>query len=309
MKLGQPSLDQLRIFVAVAEEGSFNAAAKRMGRAISAISYGVAQLEGQLALTLFDREGSRRPVLTEAGRALLAEARSVLDRSDGLLAKAQSLHQGLEAELSLALDVMLPGEVIAQVLRDFATMFPTVALRLHIEALGAVAACVLDGDAGLAVAGPTIGEDPALERQVIGSVELVPVASPGHRLAKGRAEPGASREHLQLVLTDRSPLTEGREFAVLSPRSWRLADLSAKHALLREGIGWGNMPRHMVADDLAAGRLVLLDLPESPGADYSLTALWRRDMLLGPAASWMVDALQARLGECEGVEPSARGRG
>lgn len=307
MIVGQPSLDQLRIFLAVAEEGSFNAAAKRMGRAISAISYGISQMEAQLGLTLFDREGSRRPQLTEAGQAMLAEARAVADRADALTAKARSLHQGLEAELSLALDVMLPGEVIAHVLRDFAEMFPTVALRLHIEALGAVAACVLDGEAQLAVAGPTLGEDKALERQAIGSVELVPVAAPDHPLAQGSNAPGDSREHLQLVLTDRSPLTEGREFAVFSPRSWRLADLGAKHALLREGIGWGNMPRHLVRDDLAEGRLVELVLPEDPGADYTLTALWRRDMLPGPAASWMVDALRDRLGQCEVVEPSVRG--
>ena len=91
MKLGQPSLDQLRIFLAVAEEGSFHAAAKRQGRAISAISYGIGQLEAQLGLTLFAREGSRRPELTEAGRALLVEAKGVADRADGLLAKARSL--------------------------------------------------------------------------------------------------------------------------------------------------------------------------------------------------------------------------
>ena len=58
------------------------------------------------------------------------------------------------------------------------------------------------------------------------------------------------------MLTDRSPLTEGRDFSVVSPRSWRLADLGAKHMLLRQGLGWGNMPRHLVADDLASGRLV-----------------------------------------------------
>jgi hypothetical protein len=50
------------------------------------------------------------------------------------------------------------------------------------------------------------------------------------------------------VLTDRAPLTGGREYSVFSPRAWRLADLGAKHALLKEGIGWDNMPRHMVAE-------------------------------------------------------------
>jgi DNA-binding transcriptional LysR family regulator len=100
---------------------------------------------------------------------------------------------------------------------------------------------------------------------------------------------------LQLVLTDRSVLTEGREFSVVSPRTWRLADLGAKHALLLEGIGWGNMPLHTVADEIRQGRLVRLALPENPPVDYGLHALWRKDSRPGPATSWMLDTLAERL--------------
>ncbi len=300
MKLGEPTLDQLRIFIAVAEHGSFGGAAKAMGRAVSAVSYGIAQLEAQLGLSLFDREGSRRPVLTAAGEGLLAEARGIADGADALLAKARSLHAGQEPSLTLVVDVMVSGEVTAHVLGEFRRMFPTCALTLRIEGLGAVAACVIDGGADLAIGGPVIGDQPALERQAIGEIDLIPVAAPHHPLARakdhGRVAPGESRRHLQLVLTDRSPLTEGREFSVLSPLTWRLGDLGAKHSLLKEGLGWGNMPRAMVADDLASGALVELDLPEKPGAHYRLSAMWRRDTRLGPAASWLVDAFRAGLG-------------
>ncbi|MEM8726060.1 MAG: LysR family transcriptional regulator [Pseudomonadota bacterium] len=296
MRLGDPSLDQLRIFLAVVEEGSFGGAARAMGRAVSAISYGIAQLEQQLAVTLFAREGSRKPVLTEAGEGLLTEARAVTDRVDALLAKTRSLHAGLESSVSLVIDVMVPGEVTAKVLRDFRTMFPTVALSLNVEGLGAVAACLIDEDGDLAIGGPIIADHPALERQFVGTVELVPVAAPDHPLARVGVRPGESRKHLQLVLSDRSSLTEGREFSVLSPESWRLGDLGAKHSLLKEGLGWGNMPREMVAGDLAEGRLVELDLPEKPGEDaYRLSALWRRDTQLGPATSWLIDAYKTGL--------------
>src|SRR5690606_12847940 len=129
----------------------------------------------------------------------------------------------------------------------------------------------------------------------VGHVELTPVAAPGHPLARMEAiAPGETRHHLQLVLTDRSPLTEGRDFSVFSPQTWRLADLGAKHALLLEGIGWGNMPRHAIVDDLRAGRLVELSLPEAPPMLYPLHALWRKDVRPGPASSWMLDALVAR---------------
>ncbi|GMN12754.1 LysR family transcriptional regulator [Altererythrobacter sp. MTPC7] len=298
MKLADPTLDQIRIFLAVEEEGSFGGAARRMGRAVSAISYGIAQMEAQLGVALFAREGSRKPVLTDAGRGLLPEAQAIADRADALLAKTRSLHAGLESDIGLALDVMVPGEVTAHALREFRTLFPTVSLRLQVEALGAAAACLLDGQSELAIGGPVIGDHPELERQAIGEVELVPVAAPGHPLARGGIATGQSREHLQLVLSDRSSLTEGREFSVLSPRSWRLGDLGAKHALLKQGIGWGNMPRPMVADDLASGALVLLDLPEKPGAAYALNAIWRRDTRPGPATSWLIDTFRERLRGC-----------
>ncbi|MEM9310029.1 MAG: LysR family transcriptional regulator [Pseudomonadota bacterium] len=300
MKLGDPSLDHLRIFLAVVEHGSFGGAARAMGRAVSAISYGVAQLERQFAVTLFDREGSRKPVLTEAGEGLLAEARGVADGVDALLAKTQSLHAGLESSLGLVVDVMTPGEVTASVLREFRRMFPTVALTLNIEGLGAVVQCLMDDDAELAIGGPEVLDQPGLERQHVGEVDLIPVASPDHPLAQaiaqGTIEPGLLRQHLQLVLADRSTLTQGREFAVLSPLTWRLGDLGAKHSLLKEGLGWGNMPREMVAGDLESGRLIELDLPEKPGDHYTLSALWRRDTKLGPASSWLIDAFRDALG-------------
>jgi DNA-binding transcriptional LysR family regulator len=298
--VGSPTVDQLRIFLAVAEHGSFNQAGRKLGRALSVISYGVAALELQLGVKLFDREGSRRPVLTEPGRALLADARAVIDEVDGLMARARSVRQGLESELSLAVDVMVPGAIVAAILSEFQLTFPTVDLRLHVEALGAVAALVLDHSADLAVAGPDIIDLRELQRRALGSVKLVPVAAPGHPLAKLDPVPaGEARRHLQLVLTDRSPLTEGKEFSVLSPRTWRLADLGAKHALLREGIGWGNMPLHRVAGEIAEGRLVKLDLPENPPVDYRLHALWRKDSSPGPAASWMLEALEQRLASAD----------
>lgn len=300
VKLGDPTLDQLRIFIAVAEQGSFGGAARASGRAVSAISYGIGQLEAQLAVSLFDREGSRRPVLTEAGEGLLTEARGVVDRIDALLAKARSLHAGLESSVGLVLDVMVPGDATASVLGGFRQVFPTVSLTLNIEGLGAVAEHVLEKRSQLAIGGPVIADHPALERQVIGEVELVPVAAPRHPLAAADVAPGESRRHLQLVLADRSSLTEGREFSVLSPLTWRLGDLGAKHSLLKEGLGWGNMPRHQVAEDISAGRLCELDLPEKPGASYPLSAIWRRDDRLGPATSWLIDAFRDRLARCEG---------
>ena len=294
--IGSPNLDQLQVFLAVVDEGSFAAAARKMNRAVSAISYAISNLEAQLGLVLLAREGSRKPVLTEAGQAILPDARLITADLQTLRARALGLHSGLEPEVSVALDVMIPLDQVAGLLREFQETYPTVDLRLHVEALGGVAALLLDGRAQLGISGPAVTEHPDLERIDAGALLLVPVASPDHPLARaGKLSPGAVRAHLQLVLTDRSKLTEGRDFTVASPRTWRLADLGAKLELLREGIGWGNMPLGMVEDDLAHGRLVRLQMSDDIGGPYRLSAFWRRDDPPGPATKWLLDSLVRRL--------------
>jgi len=292
---GTPTLDQLRIFLAIVDSGSFAAAGRKLNRAVSVISYGIANLEAQLGLTLFEREGTRKPQLTVAGRALLADARAVAHGIDGLRARVKGLLDGLEAEVDLAVDVMLPAERLGAVLRAFAVEFPTVQLRLHVEALGAVTAMVLDGRAMIGISGPlAIGAD-GVECVAAGSVALVPVAAPDHPLGRmERIPPGAGRDYTQLVLTDRSRATEGQDYSVMSPKTWRLADLGAKHALLREGVGWGNMPLPIVDADLAAGALVRLAMPDHPGGTYRFAGVWRRDIPPGPAAAWLLEQFVER---------------
>ena len=299
---GTPTFDQLRIFLAVVETGSFAGAGRRLNRATSVISYGIANLEAQLGLSLFDRQGTRKPRLTVAGQAVLAEARSIGQGVDGLRAKVRGLLQGLEAQVDLAVDVMLPSAWLGEALRAFYEEFPTVALNLHVEALGAVTALVLQRKAVIGISGPLAADMPGIENVIVGSVPLIPVASPDHPLAKEDAlHPGMGRDHVQLVLTDRSPLSEGRDFAVVSPHTWRLADLGAKRALLREGIGWGNMPKPMVEDDLRTGKLVKLAMPDETGVSYRMSGIYRSDSPPGPAATWLLERFvkvgQERQGE------------
>ncbi|RON40145.1 LysR family transcriptional regulator [Pseudomonas frederiksbergensis] len=287
---GTPTLDQLRVFLTVVEVGSFAAAARKLHRATSVVSYSIANLELQLGVSLFDRQTTRKPQLTEAGRTVLAEARTIASGIHGLRAKVKGLLQGLEAEVHVVLDVMLPAERVVDALKSFREAFPTVALHLHMEALGAVTQLVINRGAIIGVSGPMNEGIDGIERIAVGSVELIPVAAPNHPLASHDANtPGAGREMTQLVLSDRSQLTKDKDFAVLSNRTWRLADLGAKHMLLREGIGWGNMPAAMVKEDLDSGRLVHLKMPEYQSGIYSFEAIYRTDLPPGPAAQWLIE--------------------
>src|SRR6476660_3530318 len=98
---GTPTFDQLRVFLAVVDVGSFAGAARQLNRATSVISYTVTNLEAQLGIVLFERDSTRRPQLTGEGRALLAEARNVALGFNRLRAKAKGLLQGLESEVHI----------------------------------------------------------------------------------------------------------------------------------------------------------------------------------------------------------------
>jgi DNA-binding transcriptional LysR family regulator len=287
---GSPTFDQLKVLLAVHDAGSFAAAARRLNRATSAVTYAIDNLETLLDVKLFDRVATRKPQLTEAGRAVLAEACNVTRRIDLLRATVKGLQQGLEAEISLVVDVMLPTARLVDALQAFQAAFPTVALRLYVEALGAVTQRLLDRTALIGVSGGLEVTAEGIEKIGIGGVRLVPVAAPLHPLGRqGKHGPGAAREHTQLVLTDRSTLTEGQDYGVVALNTWRLADLGAKHALLLAGVGWGAMPEPVVRGDIAAGRLVALDLPDWRAVTYGLNAIYRTDTPPGPAAKWLIE--------------------
>jgi DNA-binding transcriptional LysR family regulator len=295
-----PSSDQVLVFLAVVDHGSFSAAARHLQRAQSAVTYAIQQLECDLAVSLFDRSGGR-PVLTAQGAALLKHARRIAHEIAAMQRRARSLLQGEEPELRLVVESMFPMPRLLGVIKGFTQAFPLVTLRLFCETLGAAAERVIDRSCTIGIAGPIgVGIDD-LASIPVGAIARVPVAAPDHPLAqwKGEIPADALADHVQLVTTDRSALTQDQEFGVLSPVTWRLTDLGAKHAMILAGLGWGSLPRHMVETDLREKRLVEL-YPTGPGGSHwqsslPIFAIHRTDAELGPSARDMLSRLKTAL--------------
>lgn len=288
------SLDYLRTFVAAADHRSFSAAGRSLGRAQSVVSQTIANLEGQLGVTLFDRLG-RYPQLTLHGTNLLADARHIVTAADTLKAKARSFSAGLEAELSFVVDVMFPQPCFVGAVSHFKKQFPSTPLRLHVEALGRVAQLVLEGRCSLGITGTLPFLPPGLTAELLFSEQIVTVVAPGSPLAS-KAGPVPLRDVLnetQLVLTDRSSLTDGVDYGVQGKNIWRLSDLGAKLAFLRAGLGWGHMPRWLVNADLEEGRLLRIEL-EGPSAGLMpFQAVFPSDRMPGPAGRWLLERFRS----------------
>jgi DNA-binding transcriptional LysR family regulator len=299
------SLDQLRTFIAAVDEGSFSAAARKLNRVQSAVSSWISGLEDQFGVVLFDRSG-RFPKLTAEGVLLLADARSIVSGVATMKARARLMASGLETELSVVIDVFFPTAVLSATARAFASRFPLTPLRLFVEGMGAGYQPVIEGRCGLGALSTIPVAFPTLVSERLGEVPLVAVASPSHPLAQltHRIPRHEMAKHLQLVLTDRSDLMSGRDFGVVAPSTWRLADLSTKYAFLKDGIGWGGMPLHMVEKDIASGSLVVLNADDVPPGGYLLTmsAYHRTSDPPGPAGRWLIDHLKDSWEQPSGVK-------
>ena len=295
--IGKLSLDQLRVLITIADTGSFSAAGRKLRRAQSAISQIVAALEAAQGVVLFDRSG-HRPKLTEIGDVLVAQARLVLASAARFEAVAANTCAGLEPELALAIDPLVPTAPLIDSLRAMGIAFPDLPVSFSTEGLGGSLRRLRSGSAALAICLllPNVPEDIAAFPLL--SIRMRAVCAPGHPLAVlGRT---ATRDdlapHVQLVLSD--PVDpSGPDYGLSSARLWRFVDLARRLDFLLAGFGWCRMPEHLVTDAIADGRLVWLDVEDDPTPQEGLPiyAAHRRDRQLGTAGRWLLDNLRQRL--------------
>ena len=289
------SLDQLRTFIAAADEGSFSAAGRRLRRAQSVVSQTLANLEGQLGVKLFDRSG-HLPVLTDQGRALLVDARAVAGDVDLLKARAKSLAGGLEPELSVAIDIMFPDAIFTGAVAAFQKEFPATLLRFDMES-SAVIEPVLEGRCAIGVVGSWAQIPPQLTHEVLLTIRVPMVVSAQHPLAThgGRIPNALLAEYIQISHLDPCDISVAvGAVRAKYPKMWRLSHFGAKLAFLRAGFGFGGMPLHTIEAELAKGTLVEIMPEDAPAGGHliEMRAVSRTDSPPGPAGRWFIDRLK-----------------
>lgn len=291
------TLDQLRVLVAIADTGSFSAAARRLQRVQSAVSQSVAALENTLRLQLFDRSG-RIPRVTEAGRALLEDARRVIEGAEALRARADAFVGGLEPSLTIAVDHFLPRAPGTRVLRELGARFPDLSLTILNEGASVVRRHLREGTADIAIFPFEMASADDLDAEFLVDIEMVPVAAAAHPLALAdrvltRAD---LTPHVQLVLTDRGA-TGTWSRGILGRRLWRFAELNTRLAFLLAGFGWCFMPRELVEPLLSSGGLRRLRIAGGDPFQIRLHSVRLRGRAPGIAARWATERLREVLAE------------
>lgn len=298
--IGSLTLDQLRVLVTIADTGSFSATGRQLGRVQSAISQTIATLENVQGVTLFDRSG-HRPSLTETGRVLVGQARAVLASAARFEAVALGTRAGLEPELVIAIDPLVPSAPLIASLSALGSTFPTLPVSFSTEGLGGSLRRLRSDSAsiGICLLLPSVPDDIAAYPLL--RVGMQAVVAPTHPLAAlavlGRPATQADLEpHVQLVLSD--PVDPASEnYGVSGARLWRFVDLGRRMDFLLGGFGWCRMPEHLVAGPIASGSLVALQIDDDPTPREGLTiyAAHKRSHTLGHAGRWLLDDLRQRL--------------
>ena len=287
--------DNVQVFLAVLDHGSFSAAARALRRVPSAVSMAIANLEAELHLALFDRSG-REPQPTPAARSLEPQARLLAAQLQQLQVQALALTQGLENRLTLAIAPELLAAPWSAPLATLAQDYP----QLEVEVLAApqddALALLHSGRAQLAL----VFERPSLDGregfQEVANETMVAVIAPAHPALTGAG--GRLREdHLR---TTRQIVVAGRDLATRDPRFefarhvWRTDNALAALSLITAGLGWGWLPRNFARPHVAAGALVEIPFENlSNGLDLWVDVVWSRERPLGLGAQRFV-ALIAR---------------
>lgn len=285
------SLNQLRDFIQVAEVGSFSAAARTCGKAQSAVSTSVSNLEIELGVALFDRQG-KYPVLTPEACTLLREAKQIIISCKEFTDRALTFGEGVDAVLSLAVDEIVPHDSLMDLLDKFGEQFPDTEIELLYGVLGDIGTMVAEGRADIGIMVPVNWPDHFISSRLVSHISFIPVASPEHPLAEiSHPKPRDFESHRQLVITNRGGERD-HESLIMGKRVWMLESTPAMVSLALRGAGWAFLPVEAVAGHLAAGRLVKLSPQEDmvyPQAPVYL--IWNQKGCLGKAGQWMMGAL------------------
>jgi DNA-binding transcriptional LysR family regulator len=282
------SFEQLAVFVAAAREKSFSATGRRLGKTQSAISTAIADLEVDLGVDLFHREG-RYPVLTPEGAALLEEAEAILSRCGNLQERASALTRASEAQLALAIEDAFPGAALAPVLAELHRRHPGLRLDVLQPSGSGLLHMVLSGATALGLGCARSNYPQGVGFCRLGQVTMVNAARHDHPLARlERVRFAHLADHLQLLLAAQTTHLLTSEY-LNSPKKWFVQSEVTLIELLRSGIGWSIVPKRLIAAELATGELKELTLEAYPFTEWSigLDLIWSVEARPGAIATWL----------------------
>lgn len=253
------TLEQWRTLVAVVEAGGFAAAAERLSKSQSTITYAIKRIATLTGVSVF--HPGRPTELTDSGRVLYRRGKSLLAEAERLERVARALAEGQESALRLAVEVIFPTWLLLETLRRFGEEYPDVRIELFESVLGGTEELLTEGRVDLAI-GSRI--PPGFSGDALMPVRFVCCAAPGHPLhALGRELTlDDLKQHRHLVVRDSGTQRSRKVLALEAEQRWTVSHkaTSIRAAVLGMGFAW--FAESNIRDELDRGDLLPLPLAE-----------------------------------------------
>ncbi|MGL4476010.1 MAG: LysR family transcriptional regulator [Shewanella sp.] len=290
-------IDAFRVLDVLVETGSFAAAAERLHKAQSAVSYQIKKLEQELGITLLDRS-QYRAQLTPQGLAILKEGQRLLQQWDHITQLASRFGEGWEPKLELIIDGALPMEPVMTALKRMAAHQVPTKIQLNVEFLGGVQHRFLRDSADLMLV-KDFRSGSQYHATPLPSVTSILVVASSHVLAvKRQVELHQLQQFVELTIEDSSGDKGYRDDMQFGgDKVFYLSGFMMKKNALLKGLGFGWMPDYLVNDELASGVLVEVDFVA--GSRYSFTPqlVWSQQRPLGRAGQLFTQLLLEECGQ------------
>lgn len=284
--------ERLRYFVTVAQTGSFSAAARELGVSTSAVNKTIACLEDALEVALFHRHSGKKPTLSSKGKALYFKGLEVLPRILGMEQYAESLKQGVETQVTLAVHPYSFTTRYAQLIKQFQQSFSQVQLNIiDSEQLES-----FEEGFDLLLTPSKIEIVRGLNLATIDQLEWLIVCAPDFPLAKlkGEVELADLEGQPQLLLPEGFiTKPEYREALRYSSNIIKVSHFYQFQQLLLQGAGFAAYPAALATPFITKNELIALNFDfGNQGNTWPIDLVWSDN--IGTAGHWLVEQLTER---------------
>lgn len=276
--------EEIDALIAIVESGSFKAAAAKLHKSQSSISYAIKNLEQKISLSLFDRQG-HSPSLTDAGRVVYNKALAIFKINHEIQEFSNFIAEGIETKITLAVTAVTPTPILMKVLQEFNLKFPQTQIELNYTTHEEPIDYLLRNEADIVVSSSMIKHH-EMERVKWNIIEFIAVSSPENPACLEGISENDLNNMTHIVVGGRKTLAKKVPSNVLQNSNvWHVQDFLIKKELLLNGLGWGAMPKILITRELEEE--MLIPIPVKPVVHKQLDLIRKSSDFKGPASSYL----------------------
>lgn len=285
--------ETLRVIQLVARHQSITTAAEQLNKVPSAISYTIRKTEEALGAELFVRKG-RYIELTPAGRYFIEHSRTIIGDMEALRRNTVLIHDGVERELTVAVNNIIPTSILVELIRDFELQFSSTTLTVSLEVYNGCWDALYNQRADLVIGAPhAVPSTEGIISEPFGQLEWDFVVSPQHPLA-GELHPlenNELRQYPAICIRDTSVnFTPLQAWLLEGQKPIFVPDFTTAIALIEQNVGIGYIPHHLALPRLNSGTLLKKPMREHKHATKLFLAA-RADGM-GKTCRWCMEYLR-----------------